>query len=217
MWDSVDAVGINMEPIRDFNPAYIIFHIFLVVIICMLFLNLFVGIVCDTYNKEKALLSLNHLLSESERMWIEIRIMAYKAKPKILLAPSEVDYSCFRNQLIKIVTSYGFEVCIIISILLNSLILAVQYYQMDEDTYKLLNKLNYLFMAIFILEITLKILAMRCLYFKDPWNTFDFIVIILYIIVLIINLSPVDIDLRSQATIIRILRILRVLKIIKRA
>lgn len=124
MWDSVDAVGINMEPIRDFNPAYIIFHIFLVVIICMLFLNLFVGIVCDTYNKEKALLSLNHLLSESERMWIEIRIMAYKAKPKILVTTNKEEYSCFRNQLIKLVTASFFDPFITTVIALNAVVLA---------------------------------------------------------------------------------------------
>ena len=62
MWSAVDAVGIQMEPIRDYNRMYIAFFFVLIVIICMLFLNLFVGIVCNTYNTEKELLSKNNLL-----------------------------------------------------------------------------------------------------------------------------------------------------------
>jgi hypothetical protein len=63
----------------------------------------------------------------------------------------------------------------------------------------------------------MKLIAMRYLYFKDPWNSFDFVVIVATVIVLIVNASPLDLDLRSQATIIRILRMLRVLKAFKKA
>jgi hypothetical protein len=78
------------------------------------------------------------------------------------------------------------------------------------------HKINYIFMAIFIVEAILKLIAMKCLYFKDPWNTFDFVVIVGTVICLLIEqVSPIE--LSSRATIIRILRILRVLKIVKRA
>ena len=70
-------------------------------------------------------------------------------------------------------------------------------------------------MAIFIFEAAFKLIAMKFLYFKDPWNVFDFVVIVATILVLILAaVSPIN--LSSQATIIRILRILRVLKIVKR-
>jgi len=124
MWDSVDAVGVGLNPIRDYNPYYIIFYFLLIVIICMLFLNLFVGIVCDTYNKEKDKLTWNHLLSEGERSWITIRLMAYKAKPKILVTTNKEEYSCFRNQLIKLVTASFFDPFITTVIALNAVVLA---------------------------------------------------------------------------------------------
>jgi len=38
----------------------------------MLFLNLFVGVVCETFNKESALLSLNHLIGKEKRQWISV-------------------------------------------------------------------------------------------------------------------------------------------------
>ena len=87
MWDSVDAVGIDMEPERDYNQWYIVFYFFLIVIICMLFLNLFVGIVCDTYNNEKSLLMCNHMLSDNEKSWILVKLMAYQAKPQLMIRP----------------------------------------------------------------------------------------------------------------------------------
>lgn len=102
-----------------------------------------------------------------------------------------------------------------IAIVLNTLTLACQWFQMDQGPLEVLDSFNYVFMTIFIVEAILKLIAMKMLYFKDPWNVFDFVVIVSTILVLVIAaLTPFDI--RSQATIIRILRLLRMLKIIKR-
>jgi uncharacterized ion transporter superfamily protein YfcC len=127
MWDSVDAVGIDMQPIRDFNQLYILFYFFLIVIICMLFLNLFVGIVCDTYNNEKGVLMCNHLLSDDEKSWILVRLMAYQAKPKLLIKPTEEAMAC-RNFFIRLVLNPIFDSFIMIAIILNSVVLACQWF-----------------------------------------------------------------------------------------
>ena len=49
MWESVDAVGVNREPIRGTNQFYIIVFMVLVVLLCLLFVNMFVGVVIETY------------------------------------------------------------------------------------------------------------------------------------------------------------------------
>ena len=49
MWESVDAVGVNREPIRDSNQFYVIVYMMLVVLLCLLFVNMFVGVVIETY------------------------------------------------------------------------------------------------------------------------------------------------------------------------
>jgi hypothetical protein len=94
MWSAVDAKGIEMEPVRDFNRWYILFFILLIVVICMLFLNLFVGIVCSTYETEKELLSKNHLLKTAEKYWIEVLLMCYNAKPEITLETIACQVHC---------------------------------------------------------------------------------------------------------------------------
>jgi hypothetical protein len=35
-----------------------------------LILNLFTGVVCDTYNNEKEFLGKNYLLSDNQKMWL---------------------------------------------------------------------------------------------------------------------------------------------------
>jgi len=44
----------------------------LIILICLLFLNLFVGVVCDTFNTEKIKQSNNSSLTAIEREWIEV-------------------------------------------------------------------------------------------------------------------------------------------------
>jgi len=44
----------------------------LIVILCLLFLNLFVGVVIETFNEEKEKLTWNHLLKIMEREYIQV-------------------------------------------------------------------------------------------------------------------------------------------------
>lgn len=63
MWDSVDAVGINKVPMRDTNLFFIPLYMILVVLLCLLFVNMFVRIVIETYNLEKDFIDFKKLLS----------------------------------------------------------------------------------------------------------------------------------------------------------
>ena len=42
----------------------------LVVILCLLFVNMFVKIVIETYNLEKDYLNFNRLLTDEQRAWV---------------------------------------------------------------------------------------------------------------------------------------------------
>lgn len=46
-------------------------------------------------------------------------------------------------------------------------------------------------MIIFTIEAIIKLIAQRCLYFKDGWNNFDFTVVVLTLVILIINWAGV--------------------------
>ena len=59
----------------------VIVFIILIIIISMLFLNLFVGVVIETFNAESELLSNNQHLRPQQKAWISVQIMTYGAKP----------------------------------------------------------------------------------------------------------------------------------------
>ena len=64
MWDSVDASGVNLVPVRNNSPYFVIVYVFLVIILCLLFINMVVRAVIMTYNIEKDFLNFNRLLSD---------------------------------------------------------------------------------------------------------------------------------------------------------
>ncbi|XID90282.1 ion transporter [Paenibacillaceae bacterium WGS1546] len=90
-------------------------------------------------------------------------------------------------------------------VLLNAVVIGLQSYPEVEVAYSSwLRGLDLLFLAIFTVEIVLKIAVYRTGFFKDGWNLFDFAVVAASLILV-----------GSQFVIVlRILRVLRVLKTI---
>lgn len=59
----VDSEGIDLQPIKENNIYWSIFCIFFIVVGDFFVLNLFVGVVVSTFNREKELLGKNFLLT----------------------------------------------------------------------------------------------------------------------------------------------------------
>ncbi len=70
MWSEVDTTDKYLQPIVQNKPIFIIFGIFIEILINLLFLNLFVGVVIETFNEEKEKINKNNLLSEQQKKWI---------------------------------------------------------------------------------------------------------------------------------------------------
>jgi hypothetical protein len=66
----IDSVGIDMQPIVEYNTYWAIFFMVFIFFGNFLILNLFTGVVCDTYNNEKEILGKNYLLSDHQKMWL---------------------------------------------------------------------------------------------------------------------------------------------------
>lgn len=62
---------------------------------------------------------------------------------------------------------------------LNMLTMTLDHYQQTKLFTDVLERLNQIFIVIFSSECLLKIFALRYYYFKEPWNLFDFVVVIL--------------------------------------
>ena len=71
-------------------------------------------------------------------------------------------------------------------------------------------------MIIFTVEAVIKIIALRKAYFSDSWNIFDFIIVVLTLLILILEVLGITVGFGSGATILRALRIGRILRLLKR-
>jgi len=76
------------------------------------------------------------------------------------------------------VTNQKFDIFIMIVILLNMMTMAIEHYEQPQRLEDVLFIINQIFIAIFTLECVMKIIAVRQYYFREPWNVFDFVVVI---------------------------------------
>jgi len=112
----------------------------------------------------------------------------------------------------KITESSWFDNCIMIVIIMNLIILAIEFEGSSDNYSNFLKIFNYIFTAIFILESILKLLANGIIrYFYFGWNKFDMFVVITSIIDLIVaNAFNSNVTFIKSFQIIRVLRVMRV-------
>ena len=216
MWDSVDAKAVDEVPVVNNNVFFIVFYIILVIILCLLFVNMFVRIVIQTYNLEKDFLSFNRLLEDEQRSWIKVQIMTYGFEPQPLLVGG-IGINCLRRVCIKISQSVWFDNLIMGCIMLNTIVMALVWFDEPEELPSVIEILNYVFAGIFTLEALIKLIAMKRMYFRDSWNIFDFTIVVFTLVILTLKVLQIDVQFGSGATILRALRIGRILRLIKQA
>ena len=77
MWNAVDATEIHSVPLRDAHPEYIVFFVGFLIFGSLFILNLFVGVVLNTFNTEKDKLSNNNILTKLQTEYVEVMKNCY--------------------------------------------------------------------------------------------------------------------------------------------
>ena len=201
------------NPDAEFNPIWVFFFIIFIIVGSFFFLNLFVGVVISTFNQEHDKLGGIDLLTEKQKEWIELRLLVLRSAPqRRLKAPKHR----VREFFFKVQENIVFERCIYISIILNTVVLFLKWYEELAFVQQLGEDLNYIFTAIFLTEAVIRIIAVSPkTYFKDGWNIFDFVIIIGSFVGIFVSSSS-SLGIKGTITILRSFRILRLLRLIKR-
>ncbi|XP_044765573.1 sodium channel protein para isoform X3 [Coccinella septempunctata] len=101
------------------------------------------------------------------------------------------------------------ELFITLCIVVNTLFMALDHHDMDKDLDKALKSGNYFFTATFMIEATMKLIAMSPkYYFQEGWNIFDFIIVAL-------SLLELGLEGVQGLSVLRSFRLLRVFKLAK--
>jgi hypothetical protein len=130
----------------------------------------------------------------------------------------EINYTNkVRNFIAKLVNTFAFEIFILTCIILNTICLAIEWYDQPDTVNFTLDIINYVFAIIFTVEFILKLIALGFKnYFSVAWNVFDFLVVMLTIVSIFLTFFA-EADFGASTTLIRSFRIGRVLRLVSKA
>ena len=140
--------------------------------------------------------------------------MTLKAIPQKRLDKS--GFGKWRIKAVIFVRNPNFDRFILGAICLNTLVLTLNWYMQPLYYEMPFEIINMVFMVTFTLEAVIKLYALRRDYFLESWNCFDFFIVVLTLIILVLSNTGVTEDIGAISTILRTLRICRVFRIVKR-
>lgn len=85
----------------------------------------------------------------------------------------------FRKCFFRIVNSTYFDHIITVFILLNTIVMSMKFHNMPADLVEFSAIANYVFAAVFNLEMFMKLIALGRTYFQSGWNIFDMFIVIM--------------------------------------
>ncbi|XP_022081221.1 voltage-dependent L-type calcium channel subunit alpha-1D-like [Acanthaster planci] len=200
-------------PIRNNQLGVAIFFFIYIIVVAFFMVNIFVGFVIVTFQNEGEQEFKNCELDKNQRQCLEF---ALKARPKKKYIPKNSK----QLKVWKIVTSRPFEYLIFVLIMVNTIVLAMKYYDQSDEYSEVLDRVNIVFTAIFLLECILKIIAFKIKnYVRDLWNLFDFVIVVGSIIDIILSegkASQMDSESRFSINFFRLFRVMRLVKLLSK-
>ncbi|XP_077190370.1 voltage-dependent L-type calcium channel subunit alpha-1S isoform X1 [Paroedura picta] len=190
LYRAIDTHSEDMGPIYNYRMGIAIYFIVYLILIAFFMMNIFVGFVIVTFQEQGETEYKNCELNKNQRQCVQY---ALKARPLKCYIPKNP----YQYQIWYLVTSSYFEYLMFFLITLNTICLGMQHYNQSETMNQVSDVLNVVFTILFTVEMILKLIAFKAKgYFGDPWNVFDFLIVIGSIIDVI--LSQIDTVLASR-------------------
>uniref|UniRef100_A0A4W5QAS3 Sodium channel protein n=1 Tax=Hucho hucho TaxID=62062 RepID=A0A4W5QAS3_9TELE len=216
MYAAVDSRAVEEQPIREVNMYMYLYFIIFIIFGSFFTLNLFIGVIIDNFNQQKRKISGQDIFmtEEQKKYYNAMKKLGSKKPQKPIPRPVNKVQGFFFD----LVGKQAFDIIIMVLILLNMITMMVETDEQPARMEYILNKINLAFIIIFSCECLIKIVALRCYFFTIGWNIFDFVVVILSIVGIVLAdiiekyfVSP------TLFRVIRLARIGRVLRLIRGA
>uniref|UniRef100_H2M828 Sodium channel protein n=1 Tax=Oryzias latipes TaxID=8090 RepID=H2M828_ORYLA len=213
---AVDSRGVEEQPSREINLYMYIYFVVFIIFGSFFTLNLFIGVIIDNFNQQKRKISGHDLFmtEEQKKYYNAMKKLGSKKPQKPIPRPANILQAFFFD----LVSKQAFDIMIMMLIIVNMVTMMVETDEQSEQMESILNTINLVFIVIFTTECLIKIFALRCYFFTVAWNIFDFVVIILSIVGIVLAdiiekyfVSP------TLFRVIRLARIGRVLRLIRAA
>ena len=119
-----------------------------------------------------------------------------------------------RRKFFDLVNSEWFVNFITLCVVINVLCMASKSYQINSSLALTLKSLNAIFTLIFNLEMILKLIALKWMYFYNIWNQFDCFLVFITDLGLLLDYIGIQSQMGTGFTILRAFRILRIVKVL---
>ncbi|QDZ24407.1 ion transport protein [Chloropicon primus] len=209
MYAAVDATGKDKQRVRDYSPVVALYFLILMVFLSFFILNLFVGIILDTFSEmQRKNNYASNFLTPEQQTWVDSQKMAFTSTPK----PVHIYSDSLKKDLLKWVDSSQFETGILVLIVTNVIFMMFEHENQQKWVSDTLIISNFVFTMIFLLEAVIKIITYsmnKINYFGNGWNKFDFVVVLFSVFGLISGNG-------GGASVLRVFRIARVFRLVKR-
>ncbi|XP_067384978.1 sodium channel protein type 2 subunit alpha-like isoform X1 [Channa argus] len=216
MHAAVDSRGVEEQPVREINLYMYLYFVVFIIFGSFFTLNLFIGVIIDNFNQQKRKMSGQDIFmtEEQKKYYNAMKKLGTKKPQKPIPRPANILQAFFFD----LVSQQAFDIMIMMLIIVNMVTMMVETDEQSARMESILNKINLIFIVIFTTECLIKIFALRCYFFTVAWNIFDFVVIILSIVGIVLAdiiekyfVSP------TLFRVIRLARIGRVLRLIRAA
>ena len=215
MHAGMDATSVGQPPRRNANPQNALFFVFFILVGSFVVLNLFVGVVIDNFQRISDETLGSAFMDARQRDWVSANQIMLMLKP---FKMAEEPPSYLRLAAYLIVKAPAFDALISLAIVGNIVTMTLTFHGESDGHESLLLAFNMSFSALFLMEALLKLFAyFPRQYFSDPWNRFDFLLVLGSIVDLALLAGDVDADIidPSLLRVVRIVRIARILRTIK--
>ena len=208
MYSAQDIVGTDKQPRLNNSGMNAIFFVLFICVGSMFTVRAFVGVFIDQF----ALASGSKLLTEKQKTFRDLhRIVEYMKPLKDIERPKgENVLAKTRRACYDIIRHPLFERIVLITILMNCGFLASQHADQSDQWFDALNLIDFLFVLIYSVELTMKMLGSGFVGFaKSRWNIFEAVIVAMSVV----TLFPEPESFRLQAG--RPFRFLRVFRIVR--
>uniref|UniRef100_A0AAQ5ZW69 Voltage-dependent L-type calcium channel subunit alpha n=1 Tax=Amphiprion ocellaris TaxID=80972 RepID=A0AAQ5ZW69_AMPOC len=211
LYRAIDSDEEDMGPVFNNRVDVSIFFIIYIILIAFFMMNIFVGFVIVTFQEQGEQEYKNCELDKNQRQCVQY---ALKARPLRCYIPKNP----YQYRVWYIVTSCYFEYLMFFLIMLNTLCLGMQHCNQSDHVTKLSDTLNLIFTVLFTVEMILKLMAFKARgYFGDPWNVFDFIIVIGSVVDVILSEVDASENASVSITFFRLFRVMRLVKLLNRS
>uniref|UniRef100_A0A8C1RMP5 Sodium channel protein n=1 Tax=Cyprinus carpio TaxID=7962 RepID=A0A8C1RMP5_CYPCA len=211
MYAAVDSRSVEEQPIKE-NSLYMYLYFVIFIIFGSFFtLNLFIGVIIDNFNQQKRKIRGQDIFmtEEQKKYYNAMKKLGTKKPQKPIPRPTNSIQGFFFD----LVSKQAFDIMIMLLIILNMVTMMVETDEQSPSIEYILYYVNLAFIVVFTTECIIKLIALRCYFFTVSWNIFDFVVVILSIVGIV--LADIIEKYFVSPTLFRVIRLARIGRILR--